>query len=332
MSDMVIKSNNRHDLSIDILKFLAALIITWSHFEAPLGRYSVLATGGTFGDVLFFFCSGYTLFLGKEAGFLNWYKRRINRIYPTVFAWALLSSVMLNVSRNMFETITSGGGWFVSCIMIYYVILWFIRKYALDRLTAVIAVVSILTVVWYFTIETCSSNYSMYGETYFKWFHYFIFMLYGAICGLRYKQQGSRQYSIYSSLAIVVVSVVLFYVLFSFYKKDGILNAVQLLSLMPLAGVCLGFYRMCNSNFADKLYYNKIAGTVIKLVGGLCLEIYIVQWPFLTDSLNGIFPLNLVFILAAIIVAAYILRCIARVWAQTFKDGDYNLKEIVKPY
>lgn len=44
----------KRDYSIDILKCLAAVIITWSHFELPLGKYSILATGGSFGDCLFF--------------------------------------------------------------------------------------------------------------------------------------------------------------------------------------------------------------------------------------------------------------------------------------
>ena len=55
--------------------------------ELLYGKYNALATGGAIGDVLFFFCSGFTLFLGKMGRFDNWYKRRINRIYPTVFAW-----------------------------------------------------------------------------------------------------------------------------------------------------------------------------------------------------------------------------------------------------
>lgn len=51
--------------SIDILKCIAALLITNSHMELLYGKYSVMATGGAIGDVLFFFCSGFTLFLGR---------------------------------------------------------------------------------------------------------------------------------------------------------------------------------------------------------------------------------------------------------------------------
>ena len=54
----------QRDLSIDILKFIAVIVITNSHMELLYGKYSVLATGGAIGDVLFFIASGFTLFMG----------------------------------------------------------------------------------------------------------------------------------------------------------------------------------------------------------------------------------------------------------------------------
>lgn len=74
------------NISIDLLKFFVALLITNSYMGLLYGDYSALATGGAIGDVLFFFCSGFTLFLGRMGRFDNWYKWRINRIYPTVFS------------------------------------------------------------------------------------------------------------------------------------------------------------------------------------------------------------------------------------------------------
>ena len=78
--------------------------------ELLYGKYSVLATGGAIGDVLFFFCSGFTLFLGKKGRFDNWYKRRINRIYPTVFAWAIMGAFIFGYHYDMEYTIIHGGG------------------------------------------------------------------------------------------------------------------------------------------------------------------------------------------------------------------------------
>lgn len=98
------------NISIDILKCLAALLITNSHMELLYGKYSALATGGAIGDVLFFFCSGFTLFLGRQGRFDNWYKRRINRIYPTVFAWAILGCFFFGYQNDMKNTLIHGGG------------------------------------------------------------------------------------------------------------------------------------------------------------------------------------------------------------------------------
>lgn len=103
------KEMNKRDISIDILKFFAALVITNSHMELLYGKYSFLATGGAIGDVLFFFASGFTLFLGTMGRFDNWYKRRINRIYPTVFAWAIIAAFVFNHQNDMKFTVIHGG-------------------------------------------------------------------------------------------------------------------------------------------------------------------------------------------------------------------------------
>lgn len=122
------------DTAIDILKFWAVVLITWSHFDLPLGRYEALATGGAFGDTMFFFMSGYTLLLsGEKATFLNWYKRRINRIYPTVFAWALVAAILCGAHQNIVEMLLSGGGYFVSCIMVFYILFYPISRFVPTR-------------------------------------------------------------------------------------------------------------------------------------------------------------------------------------------------------
>lgn len=148
------------DISIDILKFIAAILITNSHMELLYSKYSFLATGGAIGDVLFFFCSGFTLFLGRMGRFDNWYKRRINRIYPTVFAWAILGAFILNHDKSMDYTIIHGGGWFVTCIMIYYVVLYFIQRFYIKHLKLCFGIAALICIIWYMTIEH-SVNYNM---------------------------------------------------------------------------------------------------------------------------------------------------------------------------
>ena len=94
------------DYSIDIIKFLAVFFIINSHADIAYPHYKILATGGAIGDELFLFGSGYTLFLGQMRDFGNYYKRRINRIYPSSFA-CLVVMMALHLYFNGY-IITSG--------------------------------------------------------------------------------------------------------------------------------------------------------------------------------------------------------------------------------
>lgn len=80
--------------NLDFLKVLAAIFITNSHF-IPLYKdiSPSLATFGVHGNALFFFVSGFVLMMGfekKKDLFVNWYKKRIQRLWPSVFYGVLL--------------------------------------------------------------------------------------------------------------------------------------------------------------------------------------------------------------------------------------------------
>lgn len=328
-------SEKRRDQSIDILKCLAALMITNSHMRLLYGDYSILATGGAIGDVLFFFCSGYTLFLGKGDTFDNWYKRRINRIYPTVFAWALVAAVVFGKEMNMYEILVSGGGWFVSCIMIYYVILWFVKRYWIEQLKEVFAVACVIVLVWY-AFEDSSVQF-MYRSTYFKWCHYFLFMLLGAMLGLdfvRREDKDNKSVSLAKCSILLVVNVALFYgIQIVGEKLGGIWNHLQIISLIPLLGICHYLYRLCNSRFVLQLYSLPWLHCVVFFIGGLCLEIYLCQYPlfkYIAGWFNFLFPLNIPIGFVVIIGFAYGLHLLSKLWSQTFSDKRYDWKAMLK--
>ena len=50
---------NKKNLSIELLKFIAVILVVNSHMDSLYGKYSALATGGAIGDTLFFFASGW---------------------------------------------------------------------------------------------------------------------------------------------------------------------------------------------------------------------------------------------------------------------------------
>lgn len=319
---------NKRDISIDILKFFAVLLITNSHMELLYGKYSLLATGGAIGDVLFFFCSGYTLFLGGERRFDNYYKRRINRIYPTVFMWALLSAAMFHRHFDMVYIVIHGGGWFVTCIMIYYVILHFIRKFAIDHLLMVLGATLLVSLGWYLVIDI-PDDFNMYGATYFKWCHYFSFMLLGAILGVR---KNVDKVSLWKDSSLMLGCVVVFYSILFMGRKIPLMHDLQVVSLIPLMGVTYYFYKMCNSEQLKTLYQSKWIGPVMKTISGLCLEVYLVQSVLFTDRYNDLFPFNLFIMFVIILIVAYILRCLARWFSQTFREGDYEWKKVFSLY
>ena len=98
------------DYSIDILKFLAVFLIINSHMDALYVKYEMLATGGAIGDVLFLFASGYTLLLSKrKLSFANWYKRRINRIYPSLFVGVLVGAMLKHLDSLSLLQFGAGG-------------------------------------------------------------------------------------------------------------------------------------------------------------------------------------------------------------------------------
>lgn len=318
----------QRDISIDILKFFAALIITNSHMGLLYGKFSMLATGGAIGDVLFFFASGFTLFMGRMGRFDNWYKRRVNRIYPTIFAWAILAAFVFGYQNDMKYTVIHGGGWFVTCIMMYYVVLWFIRKLMENHLWIAFACVTVVVVLCY-PLFKIPEGQSMYGNTYYKWIHYFLFMLLGAIIG-RKSNQGLR-FRFWSDATKLLLSVVVYYVILIASMRSTHMSQCQITSLLPLLGITFYSYKICNSQQLKQLYNHTYIGWSIKFIGGLCLEIYIVQYALFTDSMNKIFPINILIMFLIIFAVAYLLRCASRIFSQTFKDGDYDWRAVFKP-
>lgn len=314
------------NISIDILKCFAAILITNSHMGILYGNYSVLATGGAIGDSLFFFCSGFTLFLGRMGRFDNWYKRRINRIYPTIFAWAILTSFFFHNHNDMKDVLLRGGGWFISCIMIYYVFLYFIQRYFLHKLIDVFLIFVLVCVCWFFTFDR-GLGFNMYGGSVLRYGFSFLPMLLGAIIGISKKD---FHFCFKFDFIKLMLNVALYYGIMFLTTKMTLVWEWQIISLIPLLFITYYFYKVCNSLILKSCFEHRIWGWGIKFIGGLCLEIYLVQSPLFTDKMNAVFPLNILIMYFIVFGVAYILRCASRVFAQTFKEQEYDWKEVIK--
>ena len=164
---------------IYILKFVAILLITNSHFKTVYPEFlSKFAFGGAMGCAIFFFVSGFTLALSRKDSFLQFYGKRILRIYPAFWLYYLVTFDFESPISFIWPHL-----WFIQAIMIFYALFYFVSKYASSYYLHIAFALSIFLICFYFAI-----NHSIwiidYAQHPYKihWIYYFVFMLIGAWC------------------------------------------------------------------------------------------------------------------------------------------------------
>lgn len=322
---------NRRDISIDIIKFLAVFLIINSHADECYPQYSVLATGGAIGDALFLFCSGYTLFHSGIKRFDNWYKRRINRIYPSVVTCLIVELWFGHIIIGELSLVKILGGEFVVAIMIYYILLYIIRRFFVHRVFWVFAIVIMMTLIayWFFPYKYETSSKGIYGiTTIFRWIPFFSMMLMGAWIGMKVRNADMRITAKWSDYVAMIICMFVFYGIQFMAKKIPTVAPWQIVTLPFLAGIVYYFWRCCNAGFFIYIYNTNVGNWIIMSVGGLCLESYLIQFSLFTDKLNWLFPFNIPLIMLAILVVSYICRCLARIIIQTFCAEDYKWRKV----
>lgn len=310
----------QRNIAIDILKFIAVFMVMNSHMAICYPKYSILSTGGAIGDALFFFASGFTLFLGGNQRFDNWYKRRINRIYPSILATAIFAYVLWGFSENIGDILLGKRYWFIGCILVYYFFIYPIKVYKDGKYAQVCLLLGgAICIIAYFCFF--NTGHSFYGGGLFRCLAFFLIMLQGAIMG---KQMHSYSYKHYHVL-MLVASVALWYTLFYIGQKSWIL----LFSFIPLFGITRYLYLVCCAPVFKKFYDNFYLGNVLYVISQLCLEVYLIQKFVFTDSLNNLFPLNIPIIMFCVILFAYLIKLFSNFISQTFKSEPYEWRKML---
>jgi peptidoglycan/LPS O-acetylase OafA/YrhL len=269
---------------------------------------------------LFFFCSGFTLFLGTKLRFDNWYKKRIQRIFPTLIAISLLSAGIFGQEENVLEVFTGQKFWFLNCILCYYALFYPILWYG-KHLRALFGVILVAVVVIWFTLYDFTGKGIFYGHDDFRRVFYFLFMMQGALMGVN---RDKYVYHGWHPIAFVVCVLAWYGALF--FTTD---TNWQILSMVPLLGVCRYGYLTCSAPWLGRLYRSKTVGRFMYYIAMLCLEIYVIQHFVITDFFNAIFPLNIPLVMGLIIASAYGLRVVSNFIRQTFEKEQYRWKEVI---
>lgn len=295
-------------------------------------KFSILATGGVIGNSLFFFCSGFTLFLGRMERFDNWYKRRINRIYPSVFVWSFLQALLGLQDLNLVEIICSFSYWFIPCIMLHYIVLYIIRKCFFNQTKIIFTIFCLITLLVYlFKDRPYNYMWNEDGDLMFRFLLFFIMTLFGAIQGLR--QSELRRKS--SDIIMFLVFIVMYHFIMLMARYNNIVNRLQIICVVPLVLTIYYFYKICNFSFMKKIYFIKIAhwGRAIHFFSMLTLEIYLVQGLIISligYQLNFLFPLNLILVFIIIAIAGYLLKILTKYISITLNNVNGNIKEVMK--
>ncbi len=313
----------KRDTAIDFVKFVALFLVLNSHMAISyVGGAKSLATGGAIGDALFFFASGFTLFLGKDLNFANWFKRRINRIYPSLIAVATIGAAVFSINDSFVDVFLAKKYWFIQCIFVLYPLLFLAKKYVSNH----VLLLGILTPVIMAIYPFISNGSFFYGRGYYRWAVYLLFILLGAIMGK--KRETIKQMNVWLAMLLTVVCMVVWYCMAYLLTTSWML----IVSVFPLMGVAVFMYYIGKSKPFEKLFHTKVGGPILVTMGALCLESYLIQKMIITDRWNGIFPLNIPLIMVCVLLASYCAKLLSNLITQIFDSQPLDWKKIFKIY
>lgn len=296
-----------HYYYIDLLRFIAAVLITNSHYNNiwPIGA---LATGGSLGNTLFFAISGFCLSDTKKTDFLTWIKKRFLRIYPPVVIVTLIEFVILD---NKIKSLTDfilyfvypTQFWFVSAIILFYILFYFITRYA-DKHINVIITIMLFVYLFVYTTVLDIDHWSIEGTSCFKWIYYFIIMLLGYKLKI-YKDSIPKRFAKIQLLVLVILYFG-FKLLLDLYPD---LLHIQFCSHIisgwfMVAAFSVGFMYEKRIKELARLKYYKI----ISFVSSLTFEIYLVQTFVIRRFEMLAFPINFMVVTIVICLESFLLN------------------------
>ena len=311
------------DTAIDFVKIIALFLVLNSHMGICYENYSFLATGGGIGDALFFFISGFTLFLGDKMRFIDWYKRRLSRIYPSLFAVAIIGALMFKQNDSFMNVVTAKRFWFIQCILVLYPFLYVVKNYVPKR-QGLLCVLTVITISIFPFIY--GGNGLLYSDGYYRWVVFFLFMLLGALVGVN--RARIKSISIWLALLLTVLCTIAWYGSIMLLKDSW----AHVFSIIPLLGTAYFVYCIGRSAPVERLFRSKIIGPVLISVGALCLESYLTQKLIITDRLNELFPWNIPIIVILVLLVSILAKVLAIMIRQVFSPASFEWQKLVKWY
>lgn len=170
------------------------------------------------------------------------------------------------------------------------------------------------------------------GSPFHTSFHYvchFSVMVMGGLCYLL--KDKIKYTSITRDMLWMIVSFIAYFVILKIGKGAmGIRYDIQITALVPLHTFVYYLYKVASYPWCKKAFHSRIVGKIMSWIAALTLEIYIVQFAFITNQFNSIFPFNVLLVFAIIVLAAYLLKVMTSLFLAVLSKEDLEWKEIVR--
>lgn len=311
--------------AITLLKFFAAFLITWSHLDKCFpANLSFLATGGSLGNGLFFFISGFGLYYSsRNLKSISWFQTKFSKLLLPTFVFVLAKTIFngyINWETEFNHT------WFVWAILVFYIayhpILLFCKEHLFKIILATYPVMLIIYAVVLFNRQDYFVDIANY---YFKCTYYFQIFLFGGWVASR---NASMKYNFKKDLVLFLLFYGAFNISKIYIKGHTSLYPLQILSPLCLLPAIYYLFKIFDSGLASKIIHNKVLSPAVFIISGLTLEIYLVQFSIITNNYNSWFPGNIPLILAVILLSSYLLKIGTGLFKFIFFDGFTNIKSI----
>lgn len=325
--------------NLDFLKVLAAIFITNSHF-IPLYKdiSPSLATFGVHGNALFFFVSGFVLMMGfekKQDLFVNWYKKRIQRLWPSVFLWSIIAAIIWKDPITWKNLLIANNYWFLQCIAIYYILFYIFGNLNISIIGGggkicvqkILFMFSIAASLLYFYFMPKATGSIFHTNLHFVC--HFSIMIMGGMTYL-YKDKIKIK-SLWKDCLWAIFWFVLYFIILYIGKgKQDYKYYVQIVGLLPLHLFIFYAYKTASYHWCTTLFQSSRWKRILTTIASLTLEIYIVQFHIITDKFNRLFPLNTVIVFIFICITAYCLRVMTSLFLQFLSSAPFEFKNAIK--
>ena len=324
--------------NLDFLKVLAAIFITNSHF-IPLYKdiSPSLATFGVHGNALFFFVSGFVLMMGfekKQDLFVNWYKKRIQRLWPSVFLWSIIAAIIWKDPITWKNLLIANNYWFLQCIAIYYILFYIFGNLNISIMGGgkicvqkILFMFSIAASLLYFYFMPKATGSIFHTNLHFVC--HFSIMIMGGMTYL-YKHKIKIK-SLWKDCLWAIFWFVLYFIILYIGKgKQDYKYYVQIVGLLPLHLFIFYAYKTASYHWCTTLFQSSRWKRILTTIASLTLEIYIVQFHIITDKFNRLFPLNTVIVFIFICITAYCLRVMTSLFLQFLSSAPFEFKNAIK--